>query len=53
MLSYYPTETQLLIRNWLRQKLFNHQFKNYHEMKTDCEIQLVLASLEQDTNVSS
>lgn len=53
MLSHYPTETQLLIRNWLRQKLFNHQFKYYYEMKTDCEIQLVLVSLEQDTNVSS
>lgn len=53
MLSHYPTETQLLIRNWLGQKLFNHQFQNYYEMKTDCEIQLVLASLEQDTNVSS
>lgn len=53
MLSHYPTETQLLIRNWLRQKLFNHQFKYYYEMKTDCEIQLVLATLEQDTNVSS
>lgn len=52
MLPYYPTETQLLIRKWLRQ-LFYHQFKKYHEMKTDCEIQLVLASLEQDTNVSS
>ncbi|KAI1242552.1 Deleted in lung and esophageal cancer protein 1, partial [Lamprotornis superbus] len=38
-------ETQLLIRNWLRQKLFNHQFKNYHEMKTDCEIQLGFSTL--------
>lgn len=43
--SYYPIEMQWIIKNGLRQKLFSHQYKNYHKMKTDCWIKLVRVSL--------
>lgn len=40
-----PAETQPLTETWLRQELFQHQWKNYHNMKTSCWIQLLLVSL--------